>query len=117
MVEYESRHEPRPVDMKAIVDIGISQVCRPHRGFLWVRTGSQGKFVFFQVSVPINTSRIKLSACRVGYSPWRSKAAVKFISWLLEKQEAWRPSSEEARWKLSELRNCLEHLMARHRKR
>ncbi|CAL1134794.1 unnamed protein product [Cladocopium goreaui] len=48
VVEYESRHEPRPVDMKAIVDIGISQ------------------------------------------------AAVKFISWLLEKQEAWRPSSEEA---------------------
>eukprot|EP00438_Fugacium_kawagutii_P024431 Skav202104 [mRNA] locus=scaffold1980:57278:62592:+ [translate_table: standard] len=48
VVEYESRHEPRPVDMKAIVDIGVSQ------------------------------------------------AAVKFISWLLEKQEAWRPSSEEA---------------------
>lgn len=48
VVEYESRHEPRPVDMKAIVDVGVS------------------------------------------------KAGVKFISWLLEKQEAWRPSSEEA---------------------
>lgn len=24
------------------------------------------------------------------------QAAVKFISWLLEKQEAWRPSSDEA---------------------
>lgn len=29
--------------MKAIVDIGVSQVCRPHRGFLWVRTGIRGK--------------------------------------------------------------------------
>eukprot|EP00434_Breviolum_minutum_P009068 symbB.v1.2.007984.t1/scaffold496.1/size195705/8 len=48
VVEYESRHEPAPVDMKPMVDVGISE------------------------------------------------AGVKFVSWLLEKQEAWRPSSEEA---------------------
>ncbi|CAK8991438.1 Calcium-dependent protein kinase 1 (PbCDPK1) [Durusdinium trenchii] len=48
VVEYESRHEPKPVDMRAIEEAGASQ------------------------------------------------AAVKFISWLLEKQEAWRPSSDEA---------------------
>ena len=27
VVEYESRHEPAPVDMKPMVDVGISEVC------------------------------------------------------------------------------------------
>lgn len=87
MVEYESRHEPAPVDMKPMVDVGISEVC--DATILECFCLSCQQFLRFLCMKPQLSFQSSLE-CEF------LQAGVKFVSWLLEKQEAWRPSSEEA---------------------